>query len=48
MTAFLQEQGGEITEYDNKLMRQLVERVTVLPEKLTGTFKSGIETEIEL
>ena len=47
MTAFLKEQSGEMTEYDDKLVRQLVERVDVLGAKITVTFKSGLEIEEE-
>jgi len=47
MTAFLNEQTCEMTEYDDKLVRQLVERVDVLGEKMTVAFKSGLEIEVE-
>jgi len=48
MAMFLQEQSVQITEYDDKLVRQLVERVTVVEEKMVVRFKSGIETEIKI
>ena len=38
---------AEMTEYDDKLVRQLVERVDVLGEKITVGFKSGLEIEVE-
>ncbi|WP_310603405.1 DNA recombinase [Anaerosporobacter sp.] len=46
MTAFLDEQTGEMIEYDDKLVRQLVERVEVLGDKMTVGFKSGLEVEL--
>ena len=36
-------QSGIITEYDDKLTRQLVERITVIDDRLSVTFKSGVE-----
>jgi len=48
MTTFLKEQTGKLTEYDDKLVRQLVERVEVLEDKLQIEFKSGLKTEVEL
>ena len=46
MAEFLQEQGNPLIEYDDTLTRRLVERVTVGENRLTVTFKSGIEVEI--
>jgi len=48
MTTFLKEQTGKLTEYDDKLVRQLVERVEVIEDKLLVEFKSGLKTEVEL
>jgi len=48
MTAFLEKQNGAIAEYDDKLVRQLVEQVMVHEDKLIVTFKSGLDTEIEI
>jgi len=48
MTAFLAMQSGIITEYDDKLTRQLVERITVFEGKLRVDFKSGVEIEVEV
>lgn len=47
MKAFLKEQAGELTEYDDKLVRQLVERVEVLGDKIVVGFKSGTEVLIK-
>jgi site-specific DNA recombinase len=48
MTEFLDMQSGMITEYDDKLIRQLVERITVFDDKLQVVFKSGVEIEVEI
>ena len=47
MTEFLAMQSGIITEYDDKITRQLVERITVFEDKLQVDFKSGVEIEVE-
>ncbi|OPX89889.1 MAG: hypothetical protein A4E52_00914 [Pelotomaculum sp. PtaB.Bin013] len=36
-----------VTEFDDKLVRRLVEKVTVFEDRLTVEFKSGVEVEIE-
>lgn len=48
MEKFLKKQGNGITEYDDKLVRKLVERVTVHDKQLLVRFKSGIEIEVKL
>ncbi len=48
MEKFLKKQGNGITEYDDKLVRKLVERVMVHDKQLLVRFKSGIEIEVEL
>ena len=48
MTEFLDMQSGIITEYDDKLTRQLVEKITVFEDKLQVDFKSGVEIEVEI
>jgi hypothetical protein len=45
MTDFLNEQSCELEEYDDQLVRRLIEKVTVFDEKLTIEFKSGIEVD---
>ncbi len=40
---FLEEQQSEITEYNETLTGRLVERVTILDEKIVVTLKSGME-----
>ena len=44
--AFLDEQQTEVIEYDEDLVRKVLERVTVYDDRLTIEFKSGIEIEI--
>lgn len=43
MTDFLNEQSHELEEYDEQLVRRLIEKVTVFNDKLAIKFKSGIE-----
>ena len=47
MTDFLNEQPCELEEYDEQLVRRLIEKVTVYDDKLIVEFKSGIEIDIE-
>ena len=48
MTTFLNEQSCDLAEYDEQLVRRLIEKVTVFDDKLTVEFKSRVEIEIEL
>lgn len=48
MTDFLNEQSCELEEYDEQLVRRLIEKVAVLEDKLVIEFKSGIEIEEEM
>ena len=43
---FLEKQKTKITEYDENLVRKLIEKVTVYDEKLVFAFRSGLEVEI--
>ena len=45
MTDFLNEQSCELEEYDEQLVRRLIEKVTVFDEKMTIEFKSGVTIE---
>ena len=47
MTDFLNEQSYELEEYDEQLVRRLIEKITVYDDKLTIEFKSGVEIDIE-
>ncbi|WP_413814381.1 integrase [Clostridium cochlearium] len=46
MEKFLNEQDGLLEEYDERLVRMLIEKVTVFDDKLTVEFKSGAEIEV--
>ncbi len=48
MKAFLQEQADIPLEYDEQLVRRLVEKVTVYESKAVVEFKSGLKTDVEL
>lgn len=48
MRQFLQGQSTAILEYDEKLVRRLVEKITVFEEHINAEFKSGVEFEIEI
>ena len=47
MTEFLDSQIGMLTEYDDRLTRQLVERIMLFGDRLSVTFRSGVEIEGE-
>jgi site-specific DNA recombinase len=46
MSAFLQEQPTTITEYNEQLIRRLIEKVTVYEDKFTVEFKSGVTVDV--
>jgi len=48
MTDFLNMQTGDITEFDDKLVRKLIEKATVYDDRLVVEFKSGLEIEAKL
>ena len=48
MTDFLNKQSAELEEYDEQLVRRLIEKVTIYEDKLTVEFKSGIEIDEEI
>jgi DNA invertase Pin-like site-specific DNA recombinase len=48
LTDFLKEQSWKLEEYDEQLVRKLIEKVTVFEGKLTVEFKSGVELDIEI
>ena len=37
-----------LTDYDESMVRQLVERITVYDDHLAFEFKCGIETEVQM
>ena len=46
MSAFLQEQPTALTEYDEALVRRLIEKVTVYEDKFIVEFKSGLMVDV--
>jgi len=46
MQQFLAEQTQDITEYDEQLIRRLIEKITVYDEKVIVEFKSGTSVDI--
>jgi site-specific DNA recombinase len=46
MAEFLDGQPGVLEQYDEQLVRRLIEKVTVFEEKFRVEFKSGIETDV--
>lgn len=48
MIGFIREQGNEPAEYDEGLVRKLMEKVIVYDEHFTVVFKSGIDVDIEV
>jgi site-specific DNA recombinase len=47
MSTFLKEQPTTITEYDEQLVRRLIEKVTVYEDKFTVEFKSGVTVDVD-
>jgi type I restriction-modification system DNA methylase subunit len=46
MQQFLAEQQQDITEYDEQLVRRLIEKITVYDERVTVEFKSGTSVDV--
>lgn len=47
MREFLEQQSTEVTEYDEQLVRRLIEKVTVYDERFEVEFKSGAKVDVE-
>ena len=47
LKAFLDEQETQVVEYDEALVRRLIERITVHDDHFTVEFKSGLEIEVK-
>ncbi|WP_246419301.1 hypothetical protein [Caproicibacterium amylolyticum] len=47
MGTFLREQPTTLTEYDEPLVRRLIEKVTVYEGKFTVEFKSGVMMDVD-
>ena len=43
---FLERQSKEVTEYDELLVRRLIEKVTVYDERFEVEFKSGAKVDV--
>ncbi|SUY47668.1 resolvase [Clostridium putrefaciens] len=48
MAQFLKEQPYELKEYDEQLVRMLVEKVTIYEGEISIEFKSGVEVDVEI
>ncbi len=48
MTDFLNDQSCEVEEYDEQLVRRLIEKVTIFDDKVTVEFKSKVEFDVEI
>ena len=46
MQQFLAEQTQDITEYDEQLVRRMIEKITVYDENVIVEFKSGTSVDI--
>jgi site-specific DNA recombinase len=47
MSTFLKKQSTALAEYDEQLVRRLIEKVTVYEDKFTVEFKSGVTVDVE-
>lgn len=47
MRAFLDSQPTEVLEYDEQLVRRLIEKVTVYDEQFEVEFKSGAKVDVD-
>jgi site-specific DNA recombinase len=47
MSTFLKKQSTALTEYDEQLIRRLIEKVTIYEDKFTVEFKSGVTVDVE-
>ena len=47
MRQFLQMQTNRVTEYDEQMVRRLIEKITVFDDKLIFKFKSGMTLELK-
>ena len=47
MEMFLSSQSVKLTEYDEKMVRLYIERITIYDDKFTVYFKAGIEIDIQ-
>ena len=45
---FLDEYQEPVTDYDEGMVRRLIERIAVYEDHLDFEFKSGLETEVQM
>ncbi|SNT10961.1 VanZ like family protein [Anaerovirgula multivorans] len=48
MTEFLKGQSYELEEYDEQLVRRLIEKITIFDDEATVQFKLGVEINVEI
>ena len=48
LEAFLDERQEPVTDYDEGMVRRLIERITVFEDHLGFEFKCGLETEVQM
>ena len=48
LEAFLDDHQEPVTDYDEGMVRRLIERITVYEDHLAFEFKSGLETEVRM
>jgi len=46
MSTFLKKQSTSLNEYDEQLVRRLIEKVTIYEDKFTVEFKSGLTVDV--
>ena len=47
MSTFLKKQSTTLTEYDEQLVRRLIEKVSIYEDKFTLEFKSSLMVDVE-
>ena len=47
MRQFLQTQSSRVTEYDEQMVRRLIEKITVYDDKFVFEFKSGMTIDLK-
>lgn len=46
MSSFLHEQPTTLTEYDEQLVKRLIEKVTIFENKFNVEFRSGVTVDV--
>ena len=47
MSAFLKKQSTALAEYDEQLIRRLIEKVSIYEDKFIVEFKSGVTVDVD-